>query len=118
MKQLRILFVIQICVLYFASSSVIDTDSQVGRECLGSMKLQRLSDDKILDIDSKRIRAKGRGRRSISHRGMRFAEVSGSCCWEVRDRKYGGDFMHLKTVENHSLPWEIKMVKLIECYST
>jgi len=103
--------------LYFASSSVIDTDSQVGRECLGSMKLQRLSDDKILDIDSKRIRAKGRGRRSISHRGMRFAEVSGSCCWEVRDRKYGGDFMHLKTVENHSLPWEIKMVKLIECYS-
>ena len=31
MKQLRILFVILIYVLYFASSSVIDTDSQVGR---------------------------------------------------------------------------------------
>merc|ERR1712083_1095425 len=31
MKQLRIIFVMLICVLYFASSSVIDTDSQVGR---------------------------------------------------------------------------------------
>ena len=84
-------------------------------ECTGSMKLLRQMDTKIVNIDSRKIREKGRGKRSIRAPGMRFAEVSGSCCWEVRTRKYGGDFMHLKTVETHALPWEIKFVQLIKC---
>ena len=79
------------------------------------MKLLRQMDTKIVNIDSRKIREKGRGKRSIRALGMRFAEVSGSCCWEVRTRKYGGDFMHLKTVETHALPWEIKFVQLIKC---
>ena len=83
-------------------------------ECTGSMKLQSM-ETKIVNIDSRKIREKGRGKRSIRAPGMKFAEVSGSCCWEVRTRKYGGEFKHLKTVETHALPWEIKYVQLIKC---
>jgi len=100
---------------YEVASEVIDTYTHIFRECIGSMKLQRQLDSKVVSIDSRKIREKGRGKRSIRSAGMRFAEVSGSCCWEVRTRKYGGDFMHLKTVETHSLPWEIKFVQLIKC---
>lgn len=83
--------------------------------CIGSMKLQRLRDNEVVNIDSKKITEKGKGKKRIKRTGMRFAEVSGSCCWEVRERTYGGDHMHLKTVENHPLPWDIKFVKLIKC---
>jgi len=100
---------------YEVKTEVIDTYTQTFRECIGSMKLQRQLDSKVVNIDSRKIREKGRGKRSIRSTGMRFAEVSGSCCWEVRTRKYGGDFMHLKTVETHALPWEIKFVQLIKC---
>ena len=79
------------------------------------MKLQSLENDIAVHIDSHKIRQKGRGKREIGHKGMRLAEVSGSCCWEVRKRRYGGDFMYLKTVETHYLPWEIKFVKLAKC---
>jgi len=109
------LFVIFHVARYEVAPEVIDTYTQVFRECTGSMKLLGQMDKKIVNIDSRKIREKGRGKRSIRAPGMRFAEVSGSCCWEVRTRKYGGDFMHLKTVETHALPWEIKFVQLIKC---
>jgi hypothetical protein len=73
-------------------------------ECKGSLKLHHHENSKLIHIDSGKIRNKGRGKRSISARGMKYAELSGACCWEVRKRKYGGEFRHLKTVETHSLP--------------
>jgi len=113
---MRLLIFAVFVILYSCTeSSVIDSDGSIGTKCIGSMKLQRQLDSKVVNIDSRKIREKGRGKRSIRSTGMRFAEVSGSCCWEVRTRKYGGDFMHLKTVETHALPWEIKFVQLIKC---
>jgi len=116
---MRLLIAVLLLMFYISrcevASEVIDTYTQVFRECIGSVKLQRQMDSKIVNIDSRKIRDKGRGKRSIRATGMRYAEVSGSCCWEVRTRKYGGDFMHLKTVETHAVPWEIKFVQLIKC---
>ena len=80
--------------------------------CIGSIKLQREEDARKVKIDSKRIK---RRRREIRIRGMKFAEVSGNCCWEVKERLNGGDSKDLKTVENHFLPWEIKAVRLTKC---
>ena len=82
---------------------------------LSSLKLHHHENSKLIHIDSGKIRDKGRGKRSISARGMQYAELSGACCWEVRKRKYGGEFRHLKTVETHNLPWDIRFVTLIKC---
>ena len=81
-------------------------------ECTGSLKLHSLKDDKIVAIYSRKIKSKTK---LIGVKGMRFAVVSGGCCWEVRSRLHGGDYMHLKTAEIHSLPWDIKLVKLVKC---
>ena len=80
--------------------------------CSGSVKLQREEDTRDVKIDSTKIK---RRKREIRHTGMRFAEVSGNCCWEVRDRYAGGEYKHLKSVDNHELPWEIKAIRLTNC---
>ena len=69
-------------------------------------------------IDSGRLREKARGKRSVKMSGMIYAELAGDCCWEVRQRKIGGEFRHLMkiaTMGMHNLPWDIKYVKLIKC---
>lgn len=76
------------------------------------MKLQRIEDTRVVKIDSSSIR---RRKREIRHTGMKFAEVSGNCCWEVRDRYDGGEYKHLKSVDNHELPWDIKSIRLTSC---
>ena len=84
-------------------------------ECKGSLKLLHHENSKTIHIASGKIRDKGRGKRSITSKGMNHAELSGVCCWEVRQRKYGGEFQHLKTAHTHQLPWDIRFVKLIKC---
>ena len=56
-----------------------------------------------------------RRRREILKRGLRYAEVSGNCCWEVRERFSGGYFQALKSVANHFLPWDVRSVRLTKC---
>ena len=81
-------------------------------ECNGSIKLLREGDQRIVNVDSSKI--KGRNR-AIRLTAMRFAAVRGSCCWEVRNQKTGGESRHLKTVDTHQLPWDIKSLRLVNC---
>ena len=76
------------------------------------MKLQREGDQQMVNVDSSKIK---RRKRDIRQTGMRFAAVSGNCCWEVRNQKSGGESRHLKTVESHQLPWDIKSLRLVNC---
>ena len=81
------------------------------------MILHHRENTEIIHIDSGRIRDNGRGKRSVKKIGMQDAELNGACCWEVRQRKLGGEFRQLKIsrLGYHPLPWSIRYVKLINC---
>ena len=54
-------------------------------------------------------------KKRIKQRGMRFAKVSGNCCWEVREQYHGGESTELWRAHTYHLPWSIRSIKLIEC---
>ena len=54
-------------------------------------------------------------KRKIKKRGMRFAKVIGSCCWEVREQYHGGETKELWRPHTYQLPWSIRAVKMIDC---
>ena len=76
------------------------------------MKLQRQGSSRMVNVHSSKIKRK---KREIRQPGIRYAAVSGNCCWEVRNRYSGGESRQLKTVDKHELPWDIKSLKLINC---
>ena len=76
------------------------------------MILHRHGSMDVVIINSTKIK---RRKREIRKTGVRIAAVSGNCCWEVRNRYAGGESRHLKTVDNHELPWDIKSLKMIAC---
>ena len=69
---------------------------------------------RVVNIDSSKIK---RRKREIKQTGVRLAAVIGNCCWEVRNRYSGGEYRHLKTVDHHELPWDIKSLRMIDCRS-
>jgi len=107
--------VILASLLLMTEAIIIDSEAITSTKCIGSLKLHHHETSKLIHIDAGTLRDKGRGKRSIKSKGMKYAEVAGPCCWEVRKRKYGGEFQHLKTVKTHTLPWDITFVSLIKC---
>ena len=76
------------------------------------MKLQREEDQQIVNVDSSKIK---RRKREIRQTGMKFATVSGNCCWEVQNQISGGESIYLRNVETHQLPWDIKSLRSVNC---
>ena len=87
-------------------------------ECKGSLILHHYKRIDPIHIDAAKLRDNGRGKRSVNKIGMTDAQLNGACCWEVRQRKFGGEFRHLKIVKtlgHHHLPWGIRYVRLVNC---
>ena len=92
-------------------------------ECAGSITLLSSQDASELKIKSRnmyRVARKRSGhkksvKRKIKKRGMRFAKVIGSCCWEVREQYHGGETKELWRPHTYQLPWSIRAVKMIDC---
>ena len=80
--------------------------------CKGSVEIRSRDFATVVKIDSKMIR----GKQEIKNDYMIYAEVLGHCCWEVRSKHpNGGRRKELKTVERHSIPFNIKSIKKIKC---
>lgn len=78
-------------------------------------------DDTEIEIKSekliRRMRRSGRKpvKKKIRRRGMRFAKVTGDCCWEIREQFRGGEAKELWRPHTYHSPWSIRAVKLIKC---
>ena len=54
-------------------------------------------------------------KKKIKMRGIQFARVTGSCCWEVGEHYHGGERKKLWNAHTYHLPWNIRSIKLIDC---
>ena len=78
------------------------------------MRIQTLN-EYISDVEIKSERIRG-WKKQITEEAMRYAEVNGGCCWEVRSRHpYGGNWKELRTVKTHRIPFDIKSARKINC---
>ena len=94
-------------------------------DCVGCLKLTsfdefnelgKLNDAAVMYIASDKIRK----RRRVGHikqSGFKLAQLSGRCCWEVRNRYNGGTTKQLNSAggQTYQLEWDIKFVKLFRC---
>ena len=66
-------------------------------------------------VARKKNEDKNSAKRLIRKRGMRFAQVNGNCCWEVKEKYNGGETKKLLRPHTYYLPWSIRAVKVIKC---
>ena len=89
--------------------------------CAGSVYLYSTDNEKELRVDSGKLQniMKSRGRKSVTKkvntRGVRFAKLEGSCCWEMREKSYGGHKKQILSPNIYHLPWDVRFIKLSKC---
>ena len=90
-------------------------------ECNGDITLLSNKDETEIEIKSEKLlRILRRSRRKsvkkkIKRIGMRFAKVTGDCCWKICDQYRGGEAKKLMKPHTYHSPWSIRAVKLIKC---
>ena len=78
------------------------------------MRIQSPVHANVIEIDSRQIG--GRRRREIRRNDMKFVDVMGTCCWQVGAKHpRGGRQKHLKTVDMHDIPFNVKSIGLKKC---
>ena len=89
--------------------------------CTGSVYLYSKDNEKEIRVDSVKLQTimKSRGRKSVTKKvttpGVRFAKLEGSCCWELREKVYGGHKKQILNPNFYHLPWDVRFIKLIKC---
>ena len=89
--------------------------------CTGSVYLYSTDNEKEIRVDSGKLLTimKSRERKSVTKKvttpGFRFAKLEGSCCWELREKIYGGHKKQILNPNIYHLPWDVRFIKLIKC---
>ena len=89
--------------------------------CSGSVYLYSTDNEKEVRVDSGKFQniMKSRRRKSVTKKvatpGVRFAKLEGSCCWELREKVYGGHKKQIMNPNIYHLPWDIRFIKLTKC---
>merc|ERR1712179_753998 len=111
--RMAICFIVLCLLLIIAKTQeqvfIVDEYGHIIEECNGSIKLQREGNQRVVHVESTKI--KGR-KKTIGRTAMRIAVVRGGCCWEVKNQ-YVGESKHLKA-DTHQLPWDIKSLRLVK----
>ena len=89
--------------------------------CTGSVYLYSTDNEKEIRVDSGKLLTimKSRERKSVTKKvttpGFRFAKLEGSCCWELREKIYGGHKKQILSPNIYHLPWDVRYIKLTKC---
>ena len=89
--------------------------------CTGSVYLYSKENEKEIRVDSVKLQTiiKSRGRKSFTKKvttpGVRLAKLEGSCCWELREKIYGGHKKQILSPNIYHLPWDVRYIKLTKC---
>ena len=80
-----------------------------------------MDNEKEIRVDSGKLQniMKSRRRKPVSKRvtlpAVRFARLEGSCCWELREKAYGGHKKQIMSPNIYHLPWDVRFIKLTKC---
>merc|ERR1712126_518840 len=90
-------------------------------KCNGGITLLSNKDETEIEIRSEKLlrilRRSSRKsvKKKIKRIGMRYAKVTGDCCWKICDQYRGGEAKRLMKPHTYHSAWSIRAVKLIKC---
>ena len=93
-------------------------------ECNGKIELMSNEHDHTVTIDSYEIKKERRWKQDIKFLNpdnnqreflkLEVAEMTGGCCWKIRDSYKKGKDVHLSVQRRYEPGWPIKSVQLLE----